>query len=506
VIIVSAVVNISHEKDPEILRQVATILDNENRHLHTRLQKALKELSQLKNEDPSRLQQELIRLQEQLDQRNHMLFGDSSEKSPRGNTDKPESKKPQRGHGPRPQPELKTVEKFFELDEPDKTCPQCGGELSELKDQFEESEEITVVRRHFVVEKQKRKKYSCKCGGCIETAPGPDKLKAGGRYSIDFAINVALDKYLAHLPLERQVGIMKREGLSIDSQTLWDQIEYLARLHDGLPERMRQYILSKDIIGADETTWRLLAASKKDKRKKWCVWSVCAGDGVMYRIVESKSAQSAKEILGQYHGILMTDGNAVYEKLRRERDSHFILAHCWAHVRRKFVQAEKSYPIRSRAIVNLIADLYALEKKIPEDLDDNDARNAWLTERRKYIIDALQVWMLDLKTSSLPTSSIGQAANYARKIWAGLTVVLDHPEVPLDNNGVERAIRGLVVGRKNHYGSRSRRGTEVAAVFYTICESAKLNDIDPHEYLKHITLAALKNEYVPLPHEFAAMN
>ena len=80
-----------------------------------------------------------------------------------------------------------------------------------------------------MVVRHKRKKYRCSCGGCVETAPGPDKLIPGGRYSIDFAVSVAIAKYTDHLPLERQVRIMKRQGLVVDSQTLWDQLNAVAR-------------------------------------------------------------------------------------------------------------------------------------------------------------------------------------------------------------------------------------------------------------------------------------
>jgi len=155
-----------------------------------------------------------------------MLVGTSSEKRPAGESAGDESgeKKPKgKGHGPRSQPRLRTVDEDHELQEPDKTCPSCGGELHEWEGQTEDSEEIDVITREFVIRKHRRKKYVCNCGGCVVTAPGPVKLTEGGRYSIDFAIEVAIGKYLDHLPLERQVRIMGREGLEVDSQTLWNQ-------------------------------------------------------------------------------------------------------------------------------------------------------------------------------------------------------------------------------------------------------------------------------------------
>ena len=104
----------------------------------------------------------------------------------------------------------------------------------------------------------------------------------------------------------------------------------------------------------------------------------------------------------------------------------------------------------------------------------------------------------------MPQSGLRRAIEYMGAHWKGLQRFLDDPRVPLDNNATERALRGPVQGRKNHYGPRSRRGSEVAALFYTLVESALLNGLDPREHLRTATLAALTGETVPLPHEIAA--
>ncbi len=139
---------------------------------------------------------------------------------------------------PREQPELPIVEEIHKLDVPDQTCPQCGGQLQEWAGQFEESFETDVLERRFFRRKHKRQKYRCACQSCVETAPGPAKLTKGGQYSVELAVQVAVSKYLDHVPLERQVRIMQRQGLIVDSQTLWDQIEalasHLALIHEAL--------------------------------------------------------------------------------------------------------------------------------------------------------------------------------------------------------------------------------------------------------------------------------
>ena len=118
---------------------------------------------------------------------------------------------PQEGHGPTAQPHLPTEDKPCDLDEPDKVCTTCGGTLEEWVGQEEEAELIDVQERQFVLQRLKKKKFRCRCGACIETAPGPDKVIMGGRYSLAFAVEVAHDKYLLHNPLERQAREMTRQ-------------------------------------------------------------------------------------------------------------------------------------------------------------------------------------------------------------------------------------------------------------------------------------------------------
>jgi transposase len=120
-------------------------------------------------------------------------------------------------------------------------------------------------------------------------------------------------------------------------------------------------------------------------------------------------------------------------------------------------------------------------------------------ERAKETILAIQRWALE--TGALPEGNLGRALKYTGNLWDGLRVFLNDPNVGLDNNGTERAPRGIVVGRKNHYGSRSVRGTEVAAILYSLIESAKLAGVGSHTYLKIAITASLRGSVIPLPHE-----
>jgi transposase len=489
-------------EDVDLLRQAAILLDRENQRLHDKVKHLLAEIAHLRGEDASKLQLELEFLKELLAQRNQALFGESSEKrrvkaGDGQSTGDPMT--PRRGHGPRSQPRLPVVEQFHELDQADRTCPKCGKAITEIAGQTEDSEEVTVVERRFMIVRHRRKKYRCTCNGCIETAPVPPRLGGGedargNRYAVEFAVEVAIQKYLDHMPLERQVRVMNREGLEIDSQTLWDQIQTLARRLEPSFEALRRHVLEAAVVGADETWWRLM---DKAGAKRWWAWSLAREDAVVYRILASRGQDAAREVFGDYRGIVIADGYGAYDALSRGSPG-FVLAHCWAHVRRKFVEAEPHYAEPCGEVLRLIGGLYEIEAQVPalrpgaspaECTAALELRARVRREQSRPRVEEIRSWALVQR--ALPESSLGKAVSYMQGLWKGLTRFLDEARIPLDNNHTERGLRGVVVGRKNHYGSRSRRGTEVAALFYSLVESAKLCGVEPKTYLLAAARAAI---------------
>jgi transposase len=501
---------LDQEKDPEVLHKAIELLTHHNRALTQKIQELLAELAKAKGNSTFQ-QMRLEALERQLAKLTKQVFGPSSEQrttdaQPAGadaaSEDKSEEddKKKKRGHGPKDQPKLPVVEVKHGLDDADKVCPNCGGGLHEMEDQYEEHDEIDVIPLRFVIKRHKRKKYACRCGSCIETALGPDKLCPGGRYSVDFAIYVAISKYCDHLPLERQVRMMAREGLVVTSQTLWDQIELLTRLVESAMPRLRSYILGHPVVGADETSWELFG-KKPGQGKSWYVWVLRVETAVYYAIRDGRSFKTAEALLASFAGVLMCDGYVVYLSLSSAYP-RVALAHCWAHVRREFVEIEKSFPTQCGEIIDLIGELYAIEKKCRVEGEDlEEARD----QTSRLVIDRIVEWFYRTLPKCLPESGLHKAIGYMVHMWPGLMLFLDDPEIPLDNNGTERAARGPVLGRKNHYGSHSLRGTEVAATLYSLVESAKLNALEPRFYLRVAVRAALHREVVPLPHEVKAM-
>jgi transposase len=356
--------------------------------------------------------------------------------------------------------------------------------------QTEESERITTVKLTYHVEHHVRQKYRCACNGAVVTAPGPAQVIPGGRYAPEFGVGVAIAKYTDHLPLERQVRMMAREGLVVDSQTLWDQLHAIARHLQPTYDALGRRALEAPVTNVDETRWPLMGASTP---AAGTVWGVHAPTVAFYRILPGKSADEGRQVLAGYRGTVVADGFAVYDVLARDGPG-FTLAHCWAHAKRKYDEITPQWPVACAEIGALIGELYAVEHLVPGpfpgDAPAQALRLQLRQERSKPVTD--RIWQWATVQVGLPRSDFGKAVRYMLERWAGLTRFLDDARVPLDNNAAERALREPVVGRKNHYGSRSLRGTQVAALFYTLCETAKLAGVDPHAYVLRALYTAIE--------------
>lgn len=472
--------DLRRERDIEQLRRVALAQQYQIEQLLRVLRSKCDELAALKGSEDE-LQQTLA-LIETLSKRVKTPPADDEKPTPTP-AEKPVPKA--REHfGNTAQPMLPTIEQVFELDAADTTCPSCGGELVAMTGQFETSEMIDVVEVSYRVVKVKQQKYACKCGGCVETAPGPERATPGGRYSLDFAIKIAIDKYLDHIPLARQERILRRHGLTCTSQTLWDQLSALGRRLESASRALLARVLAQPVIGLDQTGWPRLDG-KGDK--PWQMWCLTSPGIVVHRIRDDKGADTFRALLGDYHGVVVCDALKTHEAGARGNDA-IALAGCWAHVFRKFEEAEPDHPEANLAM-KWIGQLYELDDRAAGNL----AKKAELRASESAdVIATMKTWLWTQAT--LKSLSIGKAAAYVVANWDRLTRFLQDARIPLDNNGTERAIRGPVVGRKNHYGSKSRRGTEVAATFYSLLETAKLHGIDPATYFRDAALADSRGE------------
>jgi transposase len=467
-------------RDPEKLRRVALLLDRTVDQLQERVRDLAFENARLRGETAAQ-----VDFSFPLKELEKALAEPAQEPAaPQARSRRPG----QPGHGPSPQANLPTETRVHELPPNERDCTVCGGTLEAMAGQSEDCEEITVTERSYRLVLNQRQKYRCRCNGNVVTAPGPLKLIPGGRYSLDFAVHVAVQKYGDHLPLERQVEVMSRHGLTTTSQALWDQIDAAAQVLRPSYESLGAWLLAQPLVHADETGWPVQEPGTKKPR--WTAWGLCNAKAMWFRIASSKSEKEGQRLLGTYRDTVVADGYQVYKNLARGPDSPgYRLAHCWAHVLRKFREAEPN-DSRSRWMLERIGDLYAVERESALAAGDNAARHLALRQQRAGpLLAQIRAWALG--QGGLRRSSFGKALAYMLSHWAGLVVFLEDAGVPLDNNRAERALRGLVLGRKNHYGSRSQRGADVSALFYSLIGTAKITGLDPAVYLRKAISAAL---------------
>jgi hypothetical protein len=287
-----------------------------------------------------------------------------------------------------------------------------------------------------------------------------------------------------HLPLHRLVRILERSGLAVTRQTLWDQMQALAEALRDTYQRIFRELRVAPLLHADETGFLVTTRSRSQRQT---LWSLSTSE-LAYYAVARKDYEAGKALLGGYEGIAVVVGYAVYPMLARAGPLR--VAHCWAHTLRKFRDAAEHRPAECGQVMGLIAKLYQIERKAtairPDDLAYRARKRD--TQSRETIAE-IKRWAL--AQNGLPRSDFMKAVRYMLARWEGLTLFLDEPLVPLDNNHAENSLRGPVVGRKNYLQFRSTAGCEVGAILYSLCESARLQGVPAEKYLRVAAQRAL---------------
>lgn len=374
-------VHVFEEPNVDLLRKKARVLEGENTRLIRRVEELLRENLRLKGMTPEQVVLNLPGLVAQAagastagvtragSERRARSAGSSSSAA---SSEQSAEKMQQRGHGPTPQPSLPVIEETYDLDEADKICPTCGDALEEWEGHEDESEVIDVIERQWQVRKRKQKKYRCRRGCCMETAEAPAKLIPGGRYAPGVAVNAAVSKYLDQAPLDRQVRAARRQGVRLTTQALWDQVSALASLMTPVYERIKALLLSRPVIGVDESPFKLI---KKGGSVKWQAWQMSCPVAVYFEILSAKSAEMGSRLLATYSGTVMVDGAATYKSLAK--DGSFVLVNCWSHARRTVLGAEGEAPGQVAEFLDLVGELYAIERMAAREPEPGDERRGY---------------------------------------------------------------------------------------------------------------------------------
>ncbi len=374
------------------------------------------------------------------------------------------------------------------IDVADKTCACCGG----LKHRIGEdvSERLDVIPAQFKVIVTRRPKYACAaCAGEVVQAAAPERLIENGIPTEALVAHVLVAKYADHTPLYRQAQIYARQGVMLDRSTLADWVGRAAFALRPVHARLLAQLKQSTKLFADETTAPVLDPGRGCVKKGqfWAYarderpWSGTAPPGVAYVYAPDRKHARPAEHLEGFRGTLQVDGYGAYKDLAEAGD--VVLAFCWSHARRQFydIQLNTPAPIAAEALVRIGA-LYAIEADIRGC--PADQRRQVRQQRSKPLVDAMRLWLEARLATVSGKSTIAEAIRYALSRWSGLSRFLDDGRIEIDSNIVERSIRPIALGRKNHLFAGSDGGGEHWAVIASLIETCKMNGLDPQAYLR----------------------
>ena len=398
-----------------------------------------------------------------------------------------------RGALPAHLPRVETV-----VDVADRTCPCCAGSLHVIGEDVAERLDIVPAQLRVLV--VRRPRYACRaCADVVVQAPAPSRLIEGGLPTEATVAQVLVSKYADHLPLYRQAQIYARQGLDLDRSTLADWVGHAAWHLRPVHERLLAQLKASAKLFADETSAPVLDPGR-GRTKTGQLWAYARDDrpwggadppGVAYVYAPDRKAERPIAHLAGFKGVLQVDGYAGYRALAERGDVE--LAFCWAHVRRRFYElaAAGAAPIASEALER-IAALYAVEREISGR--SADQRRSARQEKSRPIIEALEPWLKAKLGLISQKTRLAEAIRYVLSRWEGLARFLDDGRIEIDSNTVERAIRPIVLNRKNALFAGSDGGGEHWAIIASLIETCKLVDVEPDAYLTDV-LSRIVNDH-----------
>jgi transposase len=388
---------------------------------------------------------------------------------------------------------LERVEKIIACTPEQCVCGICGQQKQVIG--YEASEVLDVEPAKYFVQVTKREKRACKAceEGGVNCAPLPQRIIEKGLASDRVVIEVVVNKHSFHLPLYRQSVILEREsGLHISRATLDGWMTRVGEMLRPIVTAMGQELLAGNYIQADETPVAVQTHDGRGKNHQAYLWQYGRpGGSAVFEFRMGRDREGPKEFLGNYEGILQSDGYAAYNQVGGPK---IVYAACWAHARRKFVDALKLNALDkgSIEIVDKMDQLFGVDRVARETGLTLEARHALRNEESRPILEGIKFSIEAARVGALPQSARTKACEYTLKLWSRLTRFLDYPEVELSNNAAENSMRPVALGRKNwiHLGGE-QAGPRVAAII-SIVETCRRLQIPVREYLGAV-LPGLEN-------------
>ena len=383
---------------------------------------------------------------------------------------------------------------IHDIPDSEKVCPHDGTPLECIGS--DDHEQLDIIPAQIKVIRHKRLKYACPC--ChqhMATAKKPKQPIEKSIASPGLLAFVATQKYCDALPLYRQSDIFKRLGIELDRSNLANWMVKCGDLIQPLINLMQDRLRERSVVHMDETTLQVLKEPGKLPQSKSYLWLMASFTHqpiTLFRYDPGRSQQVPIDLLDTTVNTLMVDG---YEWYQKACDDYRIKRlGCWAHARRKFMDAKKIQPKgktgKADQALAFIQKLYLIEKKIKGDPPDR--RYQARQQQAKPIITQIKTWLDKSLLHVPPKTALGKALQYLHNQWGRLIGYLDDGMYPIDNNLAENAIRPFAVGRKNWLFANSQAGAHASANLYSLIQTAKANGLNPYDYLKQV-FAALPN-------------
>jgi len=375
-----------------------------------------------------------------------------------------------------------------ELSPEQRACPGCGAERSEIGQ--EESWQVEYFPGHFERIQHLRKKYACPACETqgerpnIETAAKPEAVIDKGLAGPGLLAYIVTSKFSDYLPLYRLEDIFTRQGFEIPraTQSVW--CGDVADLAEPLYQLMAERVRASHVVATDDTIMPMLSKGKAANAR---MWVYVGDDGNPYNVFDftlNRGRDGPKYFLRDYRGVLLADAYAGYNGVVAGND--ITRAGCWAHARRKVIEAEKTAPEIAREAVADVRALYAVEHQAKEfstverlELRQDHSAPVLLGFREK---------LLGWKEQLLPKHPMAEAVSYVLGQWEELNVFCSDGAVPIDNNVSEREMKRVVLNRKNSLFVGNPRGGRTAAILASLTSSCRRHDVDPQLYLTQLLI------------------
>jgi transposase len=398
---------------------------------------------------------------------------------------------------------LKRERIVHDLADSEKHCDACNQDLRPIGE--ETSERYEYVPAQLTVVEDVCKKYACAC--TVKTATKPAQPIEKGTAGASMLAQVIVAKMVDHLPLNRQEKIFERHGADISRKTMGGWMAQSAHLLHPLYVSMKEVLFQSKVIGTDDTSVKVLDPKLPFARtgRVWPYYGDQDHPVIVYDYTATRERAGPEKFLEGYRGYLQADAYGGYDAFFKDPARGLTEVGCWAHARRYFHKALDSDQSRMGLALSLIAQLYRVE---------NQARSLTAGERLELrqlqsrpILDQLHDYLLEIEAEVLPKSPEGRAVRYTLKNWAALTRYCEDGDLQIDNNAVERAIRGIAVGRANWTFFGSDEGGRTAAVLRSLVASCQRVGVDPFTWLKdvlsRIMTHPIKRIAELLPHTWA---